>query len=96
MSPPKKGDTITCYACDRGRLVVGIETGWERSTVRCVFCSWKFGGDKMTKRAIYATSRRHANALTHRVIIEHDGEQIEIKPADSFQIPLIDDLLLPD
>jgi len=96
MAPPKKGDTITCYACRRGRLVTGIETGWKYASAACRRCKWKFASETAGKKRLYARARAHADAYTHHVCVTHDGYEEIVKPADSRQLQLIDDLQLPE
>lgn len=95
MSPPKIGETITCYACRRGRLVTGIETGWPKAEANCRNCPWKYH-NAGTRRRLFARAHAHADAREHRVAIENDGRIYVIKPKVGQQMVLIDDLLLPE
>lgn len=95
MGPPVKGDVLFCGGCRRERLVVGLQSGWAKATVRCVRCPWKFTSDNSTKKKLFSLAQKHANAMDHKVIVENDGHQTDVKPTVGFQAPLIDDLLLP-
>jgi hypothetical protein len=96
MSHPKKGDEILCFACQRSRLVVGIETGWKYATVKCSQCPWRFQSATAGKKRLFVLSHRHADAQGHTVHVENDGYRTIIKPVVGWQQPLIDDLMMPD
>lgn len=95
FSSPVKGDTITCYACGRGRLVTGVETGWSRAAMNCLNCPYQLRNTGKGKKYLVNTATRHANACGHTVTIVHDAVETVIKPQTHFQQPLIDNLLLP-
>jgi len=96
MHHPKKGDEILCYACNRSRRVVGIETGWKYATIKCQSCQWKYQSETAGKKRLFVLAHRHADARGHHVFIENDGHVSRVYPAKGEQLPLIDDLLLPD
>ena len=93
---PIKGDTITCYACRRARLVVGIESGWKFARARCLRCSWQFTSETAGAKKFKRVSLAHANAWEHKVMIENDGKEIKILPQTPGQLALIDILELPE
>lgn len=95
FSSPVKGDTITCYACGRGRLVIGVETGWSRAAMNCLNCPYQLRNTGKGKKYLVNTATRHANACGHTVTIVHDAVETVVKPQTHFQQPLIDNLLLP-
>lgn len=95
MNTPIKGDTITCAICGRGRLVVGLETGWVRADAKCRNCPWRYA-NAGTKKKLFAHAHRHADGHGHTLRVTNDGHVTVVKPQVGFQIPLIDDLLLPD
>lgn len=95
MNTPIKGDTITCAPCRRARLVVGMETGWAHAGARCRNCPWKYA-NAGTKKKLFFYTHKHADARGHTLVITNDGYDTVIRPRSSAQIPLIDDLLLPD
>lgn len=94
MTVPQKGQTITCFACNQPRTVVGMQTGWALAEAHCKGCKWSIGQSGFTRKKIVTLSQRHANARDHRVEIVKDGYTLKIKPAKHYQPPLIDDLLL--
>lgn len=96
MYHPKKGDEILCHPCNRSRRVVGIETGWKFATVKCRNCGWKYQSEKAGKKRLFELAHKHADARGHHVLIENDGHVSRVAPVKGTQIPLIDDLLLPD
>jgi type IV secretory pathway TrbF-like protein len=96
MSVPKKGDEILCFACKRGRLVIGLETQWKYATAKCQQCPWTFQSDTAGKKRLFAMAHRHADARGHLVHVEGDGVVTKVPAKVGYQPPLIDDLLLPD
>jgi hypothetical protein len=95
MNVPQKGEIMTCYACRRGRVVVGMETGWAHASARCRTCPWKVYSEGMTRKRLVFLSQTHADMRGHQVTITHDAVETVLKPKVGQQLPLIDDLLLP-
>lgn len=95
MSVPKAGETMTCRVCKRDRVVVGVAGGWATAHVECRDCNWRFANERYGKKRLVALAERHADANRHVVFVVHDGYLQKIKPTESNQPFLIDDLLMP-
>lgn len=97
LSAPKPLSDYMCYTCGRTRVVKGSVTTWAGAVIDCRQCKYtfantgKYGSKKMISIAVM-----HANSRLHRVEIRHDGEVLVIKPQSFQQLPLIDDLMLPE
>lgn len=96
MVVPKTGETYRCGLCKKDRVIKGVITTWARAQISCNGCTYKTVNDgTIGKKRFIANALRHANSRGHTVHVIHDGEITVIKPQSFYQVPLIDDLLLP-